>query len=205
MTHRGATPHAYLSSIRDLTTADGDEILRKKREQQAALAETLRQQIEEKERRKMKPSPHFTFGREQQHQPSGLGLPEAELVPVVTVAGEPRRAPTKAVRKQLFSKADLSQLDLFAKADCVSRPPIAISTESPLLASNVPTPPPGFSMRGLSIVEPVARMQEYKTEGKQRARSTMASLPEPPGTKLGAKSELIYPDGHRSPLSSPRC
>jgi hypothetical protein len=185
-------PHSYLSAIRDLTSSDAGEVLRKKRDQQAALADALRHQIEEKE--------------QQSRAPSGLGLPDADLSTTVCIAPEPRRSPPKPPRKQLFLKADLSHFDRFAKCDGGTRPPIAISTESPLAASNVPTPPPGFSLRGLAGVEP-ARKPEVKARppAELRAKSTLASIPERSGaTKLGAQSELIYPDGHRSPLQSPR-
>jgi hypothetical protein len=207
MAHRPAAPaQAYLSAIRDLTSADAEESLRKKREQQAALADALRHQIEEKERRKATAAAHFTFGRGQSSAaPSGLGIPDTELAPTVIPAET--KQPSKPPRKQLLTRADLSQFELFSKTDFSSRGPIAISTESPLAASTFPTPPPGFSMRGLSVVEPVMRLPERKAnpEVKTRAKSMIASHAEPPqATKLDGESELIYPDGHRSPLPSPR-
>jgi hypothetical protein len=191
--------HPYLSAIRDLTSFDADEALRRKREQQAAFADTLRQQIEEKKRRKAEA--HFTFGREKSPRaPSGLGLSDADLASTVVISPESKRPPPKPLRKQLLSRADLSQLEFFAKCDYPSRPPIPIATDNPLAASNVPTPPPGFSLRGIGIVEPTTRKPDLKQKSTEsRSKTVLQPM------KLAAESELIYFDGHHSPLPSPHC
>jgi hypothetical protein len=214
-------PHSYLSSIRELTSADAEESLRKKREQQVALAEALKSQIEDKAKRnaKVATKTRFTF-REQEHTSRIAGVGSQDLVSVLTVTPESPKSKPKASRKQLFTKADLSQFDIFTKNAYAPRQ-IPISTDSPFANSKFPTPPQGFSLRSISALEPtVSRLQTGDRNGLYEAKKKTEAIPNPEArsksvmvnysemftkSKLGAESELIYPDGHISPLPSARC
>jgi hypothetical protein len=213
MTKTASPPHAYLSAIRDLTEADGEENLRKKREQQAAFAESLKSQIEDKAKRKAKATAQsrFTFS-DKDRPPPGTGLTSA-----LRVGPDPPAPRPKASRRQILSKADLTQFDIFAKngTNGYVHRAIPISTDSPFVNSKIPTPPQGFSLRTISALEPtVPRFQTV--EGKQGLAANAKNIYGPRSksilkysdvlgpSKLGVESELIYPDGHSSPLSSTR-
>jgi hypothetical protein len=211
MTSGIPAPHAYLSALRDLTSADGEENLRRKREQQAALAESLKNQIEAKAKRNAKAAvqSRFTFS-EKDHPPP----PAKNITSAITVTTDVPAARPKPSRKQILSKADLTQFDRLAKNVYAARA-IPISTDSPFLNSKMPTPPQGFSLRSISALEPtVPRFQNVErkppADAKPKARrpprsKSTVKCPDVGGTsKLEAESELIYPDGHSSPVNSPR-
>jgi hypothetical protein len=169
-------PQVYLSALRDPPPGDGDDVLRRKR---AALADGRLHQVQEP--RKLSHVAHFTF-------------PSPELI--ITAPKPPR--------KQLLTKADLSQIDFARRTD---PPRIQISTESPFAQSTVPTPPQGFSLRR---VEPVRKqattaLRQIPPHENRVKSSLVIRYPDAPNrVRLGEESELVYPDGHRSPLPSPR-
>lgn len=248
--------HAYLSALRDLT-GENEADIRKKRESQQAFAESLRRQIEEKRRAQNNKANHYTFGQDYEpsinqfaNQPSGIGTSSPDFSTAVSITPEPvPQARTKPKRMQIINRADLTQFDKFATVKEAIEPKhrsIPISNDSPFINSTVPTPPQGFSMRGLPIVEPtqtyapkqinlpptsLSPPPEKKTKNvrfqkqeplltdsfilqaesvgaKNHQSRAKSSLYPPPkvvnNVRLGAKSELIYPDGHMSPISTPR-
>lgn len=209
--------HSYLSSLRELTAADSENVMRKKREQQAAFADSLRRQIEEKERRRSKM--HFTFGEENIEEKAITVeddvVPEFQKIPECP---EPQKA---LQRRQIFTKADLSQFDNFQRRNTIN-----ISQTSPFANSTVPTPPQGFSVRAApKVVEqpktiqylqnaekrekiPVKMLEQPKkfqySPPKTRAKSMFCEIPEKTRQRLTGQSELVYPDGHISPVNTPR-
>jgi hypothetical protein len=169
-------PQVYLSALRDPPSGDGDDALWRKR---AAFTDGRLHQVQEP--RKLSHVTHFTF-------------PSPDLI--ITAPKPPR--------KQLLTRADLSQFDFARRAD---QPRVQISTESPFAQSTVPTPPQGFSLRRVEPVRKQAatalrQMQPHENRVKS---SIMLRYPDAPTrVRLGEESELVYPDGHRSPLPSPR-
>lgn len=177
--------HAFLSSIRDIQASDNEENLKKKREQQIAYAESLRKQIDEKRQKiyqqenkkccmnqfkdtQQRNEPHFTFGEEElsfphmqkkEHTLSNFGnnkqLDFSCPVNFETLLNKPAKNASKNSQKQILTKADLSQFDLFStsgklfgyNSTFMNHNPIQISTDSPFATSTVSTPPQGFSMR----------------------------------------------------------
>lgn len=181
--------HTYLSAIRDLQSADAEENLKKKREQQIAFAESLRKQIDEKRQRKQQQQnqkyninqfkdgqqrnePHFTFGEETSNFQPNISQPKnfEEDVDINysfsmnfdSLSSKPIKIQSNHTRKQLFTKADLSQFDLFSSKSgkensnfSMYRPAqIQINTDSPFASSTVSTPPQGFSMRHPQATQP---------------------------------------------------
>jgi hypothetical protein len=98
-----------LSSIRKLTSAGAEEVLKKKYEQQIALAEALKSQIEDKAKRNAKAAAkiHLKF-REQEQLRCIASIGSEDSVSALPVIYELSESREKALSKQLFTRADLS-------------------------------------------------------------------------------------------------
>lgn len=170
--------HIYLSAIRDLQAADAEDNLKKKREQQFAFAESLKRQIEEKQRLKKQMHNHAStqpayreaLQRNEAHCTFGdncenLGINKMKVAKPSQFENDDSFAfdnfnqksstysHSKRPRKQILTKADLSQFDHYAQVNPrkenvrLNQNTIHINTDSPFASSTVSTPPQGFSMR----------------------------------------------------------
>jgi hypothetical protein len=188
--------------------------LERKRRQQEQLAATLKEQIEE--RRRAKEQERKEYEQRMAAEEARLAQPAPSAPAQTTVeTPAPTRAPEPAPKQKRL-------MPILKRQFTVSLPaprPIAVfqvSTESPFAHSTVPTPPPGFSRRGAEKRVGGARMREvgpWEDRGgrEEVERPTRLLNPaiarnrvEQTAVRLGTNSELIYPDGHMSPISSPR-
>jgi hypothetical protein len=198
-------PRVFGSAIAALYDPYGVELERKRR-QQERLAETLRKQIEDKRKAKESETQRL-----------------AERASRAAVADQATQ-----LLSNMRGREDGQVEDDAAKIDAPAAPlvkprmvlSIKVSTESPFTHSQVDTPPLGFSLRRVAPVKNAgpAYSSMERTWPRNPGPNGMiarrllndsqfaigrrdADLQE--GTRLRTNSELVYPDGHVSPVSSP--
>ena len=252
----GQPKRQFMSSLQTLY-GNQDEIARKRR-LQAELADSLRQQIEEKKRMRQTEPPR-KYGAKSvnqqaesmlqemkaSHQPGPASLPPASIMDFDLEPQVQRvtMAPKFTLQAKEFKRSEPSVMAStlpvravhFGDAFASSPPPVVhVSTESPFSHTNVATPPLGFSIRK---AQPVKSSMAIGPSTINRSipqtkfsRSAMTHIPQtfgrandteveeevvayakPPGgqkdwtlKRLDTASELVYPDGHSSSVSSPR-
>jgi hypothetical protein len=198
---------SFLHSLNSMFV-DPAEVERKRR-QQEQLAETLRQQIIE--RRQAKELERQTIERR-------LAAEEAFLAQAAAKPPNPPQ-PTDPVSEAPPEQKPKRLIPLLKRQFAATLPtpkPLSlfqISTESPFAHSTVPTPPPGFSRTRPHESTQNWHQREPDLWNEPVRRSMPSRLLNPMITRgkveqtvvrLGTNSELIYPDGHMSPISSPR-
>jgi hypothetical protein len=187
---------------------DPEEVERRRR-QQERHTEALRQQIAERQQKKE---------LERQILERQLAAEEALLSKATAKPSNPVR-PTIPVSEAKIESKPKRLLPLLKRQFAATLPtpkPLShfqISTESPFIHSTIPTPPPGFSRTRNRESGQVWHPRDRDLWNEPVRQSMPARLLNPGITRnrieqtvvrLGTNSELIYPDGHMSPISSPR-
>jgi hypothetical protein len=197
-----------------------------KRRQEEQYAISLKQQIEE--RRQAKEAERQARDRENQDCDAWLAAivprppePPAQKQPANATGSGPSEPPASVADPAPPREKPRRMIPLLKREFTTTLPAprpmaaIEVSTESPFVHSTVPTPPPGFSRRRPNPdALPKRGVGETWEDYTRRDAPVRQSMPtrllnpaltrgrvEQTSVRLGTNSELIYPDGHMSPVS----
>jgi hypothetical protein len=192
-------PRVFGSAIAAFYDPYGVE-LERKRHQQERLAETLRKQIEDKRKAKESESQNMA------ERASRAAVADQASHLLSNMRGRDESQPPEDDPPKIEAPLAKPRMILSVK----------VSTDSPFTHSNVETPPLGFSLRRAAPMKnagqgertwprnagPKANMARRLLNDSQFGIGRRDADPQE-GTRLRTNSELVYPDGHVSPVSSP--